>query len=148
MNDTNTIPRNIPRSMGAAMAGFIAVFILSLATDQLMHALDIYPPWGQPMTATGPLVLALAYRIVYGIAGGYIVARLAPRNPMRHAHVMGGIGLVLSVAGGIAMWDMGAHWYPILLALSALPCAWYGATLHGNHNVVQREPDFSQTQYR
>jgi hypothetical protein len=37
---------------------------------------------------------------------------------------------VLSVAGGIAMWDMGAHWYPIALALSSLPCAWYGATLH------------------
>lgn len=131
MNDTHTIPRNIPRSVAAILAGFIAVFVLSLATDQLFHALDIYPPWDQPMNDTGLLLLALAYRVVYGIAGGYIVARLAPRNPMRHSMVMGSIGLVLSIAGGIAMWDMGAHWYPVALALSAIPCAWAGAKLQG-----------------
>lgn len=131
MNDLNITPRNIPRSIGAVLAGFGAVFVLSLATDQLFHVLEVYPPWGQAMTDTGPLLLALAYRIVYGIAGGYIVARLAPRNPMRHAIVMGSIGLVLSIAGGIAMWDMGAHWYPVALALSAIPCAWAGAKLQG-----------------
>jgi hypothetical protein len=132
MNVSNSTHRNLPRSVGAVLAGFIAVFILSLATDQLMHVLDIYPPWGEPMTDTGPLLLALTYRIVYGIAGGYIVARLAPRNPMRHALVMGGIGLVLSVAGGIAMWDMGAHWYAVAVALTALPCAWGGGWLFIN----------------
>lgn len=129
MNDTHTITRNIPRSVAAILAGFIAVFVLSLATDQLFHALNVYPPWDQPMTDTGLLLLALTYRIVYGIAGGYLVARLAPRNPMRHALIMGSIGFVLSVAGAIAMWDMGAHWYPVALALSAIPCAWAGAKL-------------------
>jgi len=132
---TDTQPRNLPRSIGAALAGFIAVFVLSLGTDQLFHVLGVYPPWGEPMTDTGLLLLALAYRIVYGIAGGYIVARLAPRNPMRHALIMGGIGFLLSTAGGIAMWDMGAHWYPVALALSSLPCAWAGATLHINYPV-------------
>lgn len=132
MNDTNTTHRNLPRSIGAVLAGFIAVFILSLGTDQLMHELDIYPPWGEAMLDTGLLSLALGYRIVYGIAGGYVVARLAPRNPMRHALVMGGIGLVLSVAGGIAMWDMGAHWYAVAVALTALPCAWIGGWLFIN----------------
>lgn len=131
MNDTHTIPRNIPRSVAAILAGFIAVFVLSLGTDQIFHALNVYLPWDQPMTDTGLLLLALAYRIVYGIAGGYLVAWLAPRNPMRHALIMGGIGFVLSIAGGIAMWDMGAHWYPVALALSAIPCAWYGAKLQG-----------------
>jgi hypothetical protein len=130
MNDSTTLPRNLPRSSGAILAGFVAVFVLSLGTDQLFHALAVYPPWGEPMTDTGLLLLALAYRIVYGIVGGYLVARLAPRNPMRHALIMGSIGFALSIAGGIAMWDMGAHWYPIALALSSLPCAWYGAALH------------------
>jgi hypothetical protein len=130
MNDSNATARNIPRSTGAVLAGFVAVFVLSLGTDQVMHALEVYPPWGQPMTDTGLLLLALTYRIVYGVAGGYITARLAPHAPMRHALIMGGIGFVLSMAGGIAMWDMGAHWYPIALALSALPCSWAGATLY------------------
>ncbi|MBI5890062.1 MAG: hypothetical protein HZB47_05215 [Nitrosomonadales bacterium] len=128
MNDTDT-PRNLPRSVVAVLAGFIAVFALSLGTDQIMHALDVYPPWGEPMTDTGLLLLALGYRLVYGAAGGYLVAALAPHNPMRHALVMGGIGFVLSTAGGIAMWDMGAHWYPVALALSSVPCAWAGAAL-------------------
>lgn len=134
MNDSNTTPRNIPRSTGAVLAGFVAVFVLSLATDQLFHVLEVYPPWGQPMTDTGLLLLALTYRVAYGIAGGYIVARLAPRNAIRHALIMGGIGFVLSLAGGIAMWDMGAHWYPIALALSSVPCSWAGAALYQQWN--------------
>lgn len=134
MTDTTALPRNLPRSVGAILAGFVAVFVLSLGTDQIFHALDMYPPWGEPMTDTGLLLLALAYRIVYGIAGGYIVARLAPRNAMRHAMVMGGIGFVLSIAGGIAMWDMGAHWYAVAVALTALPCAWIGALLFVNRD--------------
>jgi FtsH-binding integral membrane protein len=136
MNDTNTTPRNIPRSIGAVLAGFVAVFVLSLGTDQLFHALDVYPPWDVPMTDTGLLMLALTYRLIYGIAGGYIVAHLAPRNPMRHALIMGGIGFVLSTAGGIAMWDMGAHWYPVALALSAIPCAWAGAALQQRRHLA------------
>lgn len=137
MTTPDTSRRNLPRSVGASLAGFIAVFMLSLGTDQVFHVLAVYPPWGQPMTDTGLLLLALSYRIVYGIAGGYIVARLAPRNPMRHALIMGGIGFVLSMAGGIAMWDMGAHWYPVALALSSIPCAWAGAALFIRHASLQ-----------
>lgn len=137
MNDLNSRPRNLPRSTGAVLAGFAIVFVFSLGTDQVFHALDVYPPWGQPMNDTGLLLLALGYRLVYGAIGGYVVAALAPRNPMRHALVMGGIGLVLSTAGGIAMWDKGSHWYPIALALSSIPCAWYGAVLRRKRRVAQ-----------
>lgn len=128
----NTAPRNISRSIGAVLAGFVAVFAVTLATDQLFHVLEVFPPWGEPTYDTGPLLLALSYRIVYGIAGSYLVAMLAPRNPMRHAMIMGGIGFVLSIAGGIAMWDMGAHWYAVAVALTALPSAWLGAWLFIN----------------
>lgn len=145
MTTPNTSPRNLPRSAGAILAGFIAVFVLSLGTDQVFHALDIYPPWGQPMFDTSLLLLALTYRIVYGIAGGYITARLAPYAPMRHALVGGGIGFVFSLAGGIAMWDMGAHWYPIALALSSVPCAWAGARLFTKFGDKDRHLSHSPT---
>jgi hypothetical protein len=134
MSESNTKPRNLPRSIGAVLAGFVAVFAVTLATDQLFHVLEVFPPWGEPTTSTGPLLLALSYRILYGIGGSYLVAMLAPRNPMRHAMVMGGIGFVLSIAGGIAMWDMGAHWYPVAVALTALPCAWAGAAIYIRRN--------------
>ena len=124
-------PRRPLRSTLAVLAGFAAIFVLSLATDQIFHSLDVYPPWGEPMRDTGDNVLALSYRLVYDTFGGYLTARLAPRNPMRHALVLGAIGFVLSSLGGAAamMQDMGPAWFPILLALSSLPTAWLGGKL-------------------
>jgi hypothetical protein len=52
---------------------------------------------------------------------------------MRHAMIGGAIGFVLSTAGAIAamtMADLGPNWYPISLALTALPCAWLSGKLH------------------
>jgi hypothetical protein len=130
--DETATPRRLWRSTGAVLAGFLAVVLLSLATDQLFHALDVYPPWGQPMRDAGLLLLALAYRIAYAVLGSYIAARLAPRNPMRHALVLGAVGTVVSLAGAIAVipMDLGPSWYPIALVLTALPCAWLGGVLH------------------
>jgi hypothetical protein len=77
-------------------------------------------------------LLALSYRTVYAVLGSYIAARLAPRNPMRHALILGFIGLPLSVAGAIVAikGNFGPAWYPIALALTTLPCAWLGGVLY------------------
>jgi hypothetical protein len=123
-------PRRLLRSFAAVLAGILVVFVLSLGTDQVMHALEIYPPWGEPMVGTGLYILALSYRIIYGIVGGYVTARLAPHAPVGHALVLGVVGLALSTAGAVAMWNFGPHWYPIALALTALPCAWLGGVLY------------------
>jgi hypothetical protein len=120
------------RSTGAVVAGFVAIVVLSLATDQVLHALKVYPPWGQPM-AGGLFALATAYRIVYTVAGGYLTARLAPHAPVLHAVILGLVGLVPGVAGvvvGIAKPDLGPLWYPIVLAVTGLPCAWVGGVLY------------------
>jgi hypothetical protein len=129
---STTAPRNLWRSAGAVLLGFLVVVVLSLGTDQVLHVLGVYPPWGQPMYDTGLNLLALAYRIVYAILGSYVAARFAPRNPMRHAMVLGVLGLIVSTLGAIAAikMEMGPRWYPILLALTALPCAWLGGALY------------------
>ena len=77
-------------------------------------------------------LLALSYRILYTIVGGYITARLAPRNPMRHAIVLGMVGLVISLLGVIATIPMkiGPAWYPIAIAVTAVPCTWLGGILY------------------
>jgi len=114
------------------LAGVMAVIVLSLGTDVVLHATGIYPPWFQPM-AGGLWVLALTYRIVYGIAGGYIAARLAPNRPMAHALALGFIGLALSVVGVAANWnkgpEYGPRWFSIALIATALPCAWIGGVI-------------------
>lgn len=124
-------PRNRVRSALAVIAGFVAIFVLSLGTDQIFHSLGAYPPWGEPIRGTGQNLLALSYRLVYDTLGCYLTARLAPRSPLRHALVLGGFGLVLSSLGavGAIMADLGPAWYPILLALSSLPSAWIGGWL-------------------
>lgn len=132
MTATTAPPRRLLRGAGAVFFGFIAVVVLSLATDQALHMLGVYPPWGQPMHDTGLVLLALSYRIVYAVAGSYLAARFAPRSPMRHAMALGVVGFVLSAAAAITTipMDLGPSWFPIALVVTALPCAWLGGALH------------------
>jgi hypothetical protein len=120
------------RSISAVAAGFLTVAGLSLATDQLLHVLEVYPPGGQPMWETSLNALALSYRLVYTLLGGFITARLAPQAPMRHATILALIGLAAGTAGAIVaitQADLGPNWYPIALAATAYPCTWLGGRL-------------------
>ena len=74
-------PRRIGRSIGAVLAGALASIVLSIGTDAVLRGTGIFPPLGQPMN-DALLLLATAYRTVYGVAGSYIAARLAPDRPM------------------------------------------------------------------
>jgi hypothetical protein len=121
---------SVLRSIRAVAAGLVSIFAATMATDLVMHAAGVFPPPSAPPMSNERFLLAFAYRFVYDVAGCYLTARLAPRRPMRHALVLGSIGLVLSIAGAIAMWDAGPAWYPLGLAASALPCAWLGGRLH------------------
>jgi hypothetical protein len=111
-------------------AGLLTNIIPAVAIDAALHATEIYPPMGQPMSYA-LFVLAFSYRLVLAVAGGYFTARLAPDNPTKHALVLGGIGVLLSSAGAIAMWDAGPAWYPLSLIVIAVPCSLLGARLHG-----------------
>ena len=79
----------------------------------------------------GLFILATVYRTVFGVVGSYITARLAPGKPMKHATIGAAIGFLLATVGAIAIWnrDLGPHWYPLALILSAFPTAWIGARI-------------------
>jgi hypothetical protein len=128
------------RSVGAVAAGFLTVVVLSLVTDEVLHLLQVYPPWNQPMYEPGLNLLALAYRSVYTVIGMYLTAKLAPRAPMRHALIGGAIGTVVAAAGAIAAMPMnlGPAWYPIALAVTALPLSWLGGVLYLARNPSAR----------
>lgn len=121
-------PRRTLRQIGAVLAGLLAIFAITTVTDIVLHATGIFPPWGQPMSSALFLV-ALAYRIVYGVLGCYIAARLAPDRPMRHALALGVVGVVLSTAGAVAMWEAGPAWYSLAVIGISIPCAWVGGRL-------------------
>jgi len=120
------------RSIAAVVVGFIAVAGLSLATDEVFHLLQVYPPWGVTMTDPRLYVLALSYRVVYTVLGGWITARFAPASPMRHVTVLAVIGLIGGAAGvavAIGRSDLGPLWYPVAILLTAYPCTWLGGML-------------------
>lgn len=131
---SETRPRRVLRSIGAVLAGFVAVVILSLGTDMVLHATGVFPPWGQPMS-DALFLLATVYRTIYSVVGSYLAARLAPNRPMQHALALGVVGLPVSTAGAVATWDrgpeFGPHWYPLALIVLAMPGAWVGGRLHG-----------------
>jgi hypothetical protein len=127
-------PRRVLRSIGAVIVGILVGIILTVATDIVMHAIGVFPPWGQSMVGfDGPLLLATVYRTVYGVLGSYIIARLAPDRPMQHALVGGFLGLVVSIVGAAVTWNkgpaFGPHWYPVALVVLAMPQAWAGGKL-------------------
>jgi hypothetical protein len=127
-------PRRIGRSILAVFAGFVVVIIITLATDEMLHRIGVFPPWGASMVGfDGALLLATVYRTIYGVAGSYITVRLAPSRPMGHALVGGAIGLAVSILGAAVTWNkgpaFGPHWYPLALIVLALPTAWVGGRL-------------------
>jgi hypothetical protein len=125
-------PPSTIRSVGAIVAGLVFIVASHTGTDAILHATHIFPPVGKAMS-DALFVLAFSYRAVFSIIGCFITALLAPRRPMKHALILGSIGVILSTVGAIATWnagpELGPRWYPISLALSALPAAWIGGLI-------------------
>jgi hypothetical protein len=118
------------RSVWAVVTGVLFVLVVTTLVDIALHMAGVYPPAGRPMS-DALAVLATAYRVVIGVAGAWLTARVAPREPMKHAMMLGYVGTLLGLAGVLATWDrgLGPRWYPILLAVLAIPQCWAGGKL-------------------
>jgi hypothetical protein len=118
------------KSFLAVFVGVIFIIVVTTLVDMALHAVGFYPPSEQPLTDSLAIV-ATAYRIVISIAGAWVTARLAPQNPLTHALILGVVGTVLGLVGVVATWNlgMGPRWYPIALAVLAIPQCWAGGKL-------------------
>ena len=116
------------RYAGAFVAGFATVAVLSMTTDTVLHSTGIYPTDGS-VGSDANLVRALAYRTAFTVLGGYVAAWLAPANKLRLAVILGIVGTLAAIAGAIAMWSVGYNWYPVALAVLALPSTALGGWL-------------------
>jgi hypothetical protein len=59
---------------------------------------------------------------------------------MRHVLVLGILGLVFGAVGvivAITHRELGPLWYPVVIALTALPCTWLGGLLHRRRHPAQ-----------
>jgi hypothetical protein len=119
------------KSIGAVLAGFMAIVVLSLAADVGVYTAWGVPPFSRPLTDS-LFLLAVGYRAAFGVVSGWVAARLAPTAPIRHAVALGAFGLILGTLGALATWNepgLGPRWYSVAVAAISLPCAWLGGRL-------------------
>jgi hypothetical protein len=106
----------------------------------LLVVVGVFPPlndFGNPAAyGDSLLLLALAYRTLFGVLSCYVTARLAPTRPKVHAMVLGCIGVVIGVVGAVATWDAWPHWYSMAIIAVALPSSWLGARILEARRVV------------
>lgn len=121
--------KTLIKSIGAVLAGLVFIIITHTATDAILEGAGVLPK-GNLFVGTGLILIVLGYRAVFSFIGCYLTAKLAPRHPMKHALVLGIIGLVLSSIGAIVAADLGPAWYAWTLAVIALPIAWLGGKLY------------------
>jgi hypothetical protein len=129
-SDASGSGRRIGRSILALVTGIVAGILLSVGTDVGLHRIGLVP--GQEQRWPDQLlVLATAYRTLYGVIASYIVARLAPSRPLQHALIGGLLGLIVNFAAAIATWNtgVGPHWYPLALTILSVPPAWVGGKI-------------------
>ena len=119
------------KSIWAIAAGMIFIVVVSTLADAVLHAVGVYPPSDQPIDDKLSL-LATSYRFAIGVAGAWLTARLASSEPMKHVLILGVVGTIMGTIGVIATWNMGLgpRWYPIALAVLALPQCWAGGRLY------------------
>ena len=119
------------RSIWAVVAGVLVIVVVTTLVDLVLHATGVFPPMNQPINDALAL-LATSYRVVITVGGAWLTARLAPAKPMKHALILGGVGVVLGLVGVVATWNLGLgpRWYPISLAVLAVPECWLGGWIY------------------
>lgn len=128
------------KSIGAVVAGFLTVVVLSVGTDAVLEGIGFLPPASKPEAyVSWMLAVALLYRTIYTVAGGYVTAKLAPSNPKKHVIVLAILGTFGGIMGVIAGWNISENWYPIALAVLAFPSVWYGGKLAMNKSKPRKK---------
>jgi hypothetical protein len=119
------------KSVWAVVAGVLFIIIVTTLVDTILHAVHVFPPMEQPLDDR-LAAIATSYRIIISIAGAWLTARLAPQKPMKHALILGCVGVVLGLIGVVATWNlgMGPRWYPMALVVLAIPQCWAGGKIY------------------
>lgn len=120
--------RALLRILWAAGAALFAVLIVASASAAV--AFDTF----SPSTLARFAIVVLAIDLAYGVAGGYVAARLGRVAPLASAVAFGVLGVMLSVvATGGAM----PGWYPLALQLLLLPATAIGGWMRASQLVAR-----------
>ncbi|MEJ7644938.1 MAG: hypothetical protein WKF87_10105 [Chryseolinea sp.] len=130
--------KNILKGIGAVLAGLVFIGITHSVTDAILEAIGVLPS-GHLNVEPGLILFVILYRAIFSIAGCFLTAKLAPRNPMTHALILGAIGTIASAIGAIvtANMNIAPAWYGWSLVVMALPLAWLAGKFYLAKNEVR-----------
>ena len=119
------------KSIWAVGAGGLVIIVVTSLVDIVLHVTSVFPPMDQPINDSLAL-LATSYRFVISVAGAWLTARLSPGESMKHAMILGYVGVVLGLVGVVTTWNLGLgpRWYPVSLAVLAIPQCWLGGRIY------------------
>jgi len=118
------------RSIVAVVTGFLLIAALSLGTDYAIRAAMPFLFDGDGRTTSVTvLVLTIGYVGLYATIGCYLAARMAPREPMRHALVLGVLGLGFNMIGTWFAWSTAPVWYHAVSLALVMVWAWTGGRM-------------------
>ena len=128
--------KQVRRSTLAVAAGFVLALVLSRSVDVLLERTGVFPTVAQQQAEGFDVlwmnILALCYRMAFGVLGGYVTAAVAPNRPARHVHLLAIIATAVAVISNIAVATIPATanvlpaWFAVALVLIAYPSTWLG----------------------
>lgn len=121
---------SIGRSILAVVVGFVVIGVLAAGTTALLGGAvpGLFDANGRATSLRWELVTH-AYVFAYATLGCWLAARLAPDRPMRHALILGVLGLVFNVVGSGMRWSTAPAWSHLLGIALVMPAAWLGGYL-------------------
>ena len=122
-------PRRILRSIGALLAGFVLVVVLSIGTDVALRATGAFPPLGQPMAEARTIAMNVfvAIEIVYLFNCRSLRLPVTAVAAFSNPWVWAGTGLQLVLQMAIT------YWAPLNAAFATAPI---GARAWGEITVI------------
>ena len=118
------------RSIVAVVAGFVVVgLLIALAQAGVIAAFPAHFDAKGGTSHLGMLLLMQGYVAVAATFGGWLAARLAPTAPLRHALIVGALGVLVNVASAAMSWALYPSWAHVVGILTAMLWAWLGGTI-------------------
>jgi hypothetical protein len=115
----------------AIVAGFILSLLLTRGTDILLETTGIFPTVEEQQKNGFSILwmnfVAILYRIVFTVFGGYVTARSSSTKPMRNVTILGIVSTIIAIVGNIVvsqipeMANVLPLWFSVALVLIAYP---------------------------
>ncbi len=127
------------KNTGAVVAGFLLTLLLTRGTDILLESIGVFPTVEAQQkygfTSLWMNCVAILYRIIFTILGGYLTAKLSASKPIRNVTALGIVGTAIAIIGNIVvsqipeMANVLPVWFSIALVVIAYPSVWIGGKL-------------------